>query len=269
MGNANASMRLLSSAAIGMQFKNHRKPENWIEPLAHMEIQSAKTSRFPVTYDQESFGLVKNLITAALLECCSVEEFNELKKTLIIECVAEQAHEDLLVFARKDPAAGCDPLFIAKAYTSYAAVMHYRLARWVYLNTAKPCNSLAHSLAAIISNRGKMLSGAEIHFRSSIGARFIIDHGVGTVIGQTSIVGNDCYILGGVTLGARGISNNTSALRHPRIGNRVQIGAFASVLGCVSVGDDAFIGPGCIVTKDVPPNARVQIKTSLQVLLTE
>lgn len=112
-----------------------------------------------------------------------------------------------------------------------------------------------------------MLSGAEVHFRSKIGARFIIDHGVGTVIGETSIIGDDCYILGGVTLGARGISSNASTQRHPKIGNRVQIGAFASVLGSVSIGDDAFIGPGCIVTKDVPPSARVQVKTSLQVLL--
>lgn len=234
-----------------------------------MDIQSAITSRFSPAYDQESFELVKNLITAALLECCSVDEFNELKRTLLIECVTEQAHEDLSAFACKDPAAGCDPLFIARTYTSYAAVMHYRLARWVYLNATKPCKSLTQSLAAIISRRGKMLSGAEIHFRSSIGSRFIIDHGVGTVIGETSIIGDDCYILGGVTLGARGISSNASTQRHPKIGNRVQIGAFASVLGSVSIGDDAFIGPGCVITKDVPPSARVQVKTSLQVLLTK
>lgn len=232
-----------------------------------MDIQSALISRFQPTYDQESFKLVRNLITAALLECCSVDEFNDLKRTLLIECVTEQAHEDLSAFACKDPAAGSDPLFVARTYTSYAAVMHYRLARWVFLNSKNPCHSPAQSLAAIISRRGKMVSGAEIHFRSSIGARFIIDHGMGTVIGETSIIGDDCYILGGVTLGARGISNNPSIARHPKVGNRVQIGAFASVLGSVSIGDDALIGPGCIVTQDVPPGARVQIKTSLQVLL--
>jgi serine O-acetyltransferase len=232
-----------------------------------MDTQSALNSRFPPAYDQESFKLVKNLITAALLDCCSVDEFNELRRTLLIECVTEQAHEDLSAFACKDPAAGGDPLFIARTYTSYAAVMHYRLARWVHLNATKPCKSLTQSLAAIISRRGKMLSGAEIHFRSSVGARFIIDHGVGTVIGETAIIGDDCYILGGVTLGARGISNNASTQRHPKIGDRVQIGAFASVLGSVSIGNDAFIGPGCIVTQDVPPRAHVQVKTSLQVLL--
>ncbi|WP_424804682.1 serine O-acetyltransferase, partial [Pseudomonas viridiflava] len=98
------------------------------------------------------------------------------------------------------------------------------------------CHSAAQSLAASISRRGKMLSGAEIDFRSRIGSRFVIDHGVGTVIGETTVIGNDCYILGGVTLGARGISSNGAVPRHPRIGNHVQIGAFANVLGNVSVG---------------------------------
>ena len=87
------------------------------------------------------------------------------------------------------------------------------------------------------------------------------------MIGETSIIGDDCYLLGGVTLGARGISSNPSVQRHPKIGNRVQIGAFASVLGFIDIGDDVLIGPGCIVTQDIPPGARVQVKTSLQVVL--
>ncbi|MBF7144693.1 MULTISPECIES: serine O-acetyltransferase [Pseudomonas] len=234
-----------------------------------MEIKSDLTWARPATPDQDSLQLVKNLIAAALLECCSIDELNALKKTPLIECVAEQANEDLLAFARKDPAAGCDPIFIARTYTSYAAVMHYRLARWIYLNAAKRSTPLMRSLAAIVSKRGKMLSGAEIHFHSSIGARLIIDHGVGTVIGETCTIGADCYILGGVTLGARGIGTNALALRHPQLGSRVQIGAFSSVLGCISVGDDAFIGPGCIITENVPAKARVQLKTSLQVLIPE
>ncbi|WP_440805831.1 serine O-acetyltransferase [Pseudomonas syringae] len=235
--------------------------------MPHFDIHSAITSTCSAAYDQESFQLVRNLVVAALLECCSVDEFNKLKETPLIESVSDQAHEDLLIFANKDPAAGSDPLFIARTYTSYAAVMHYRLAHRVHLTATKSCSSREQSLAAIISRRGKILSGAEIHFRSCIGARLIIDHGFGTVVGETSVIGDDCYILGGVTLGARGISNNFAMPRHPRIGNRVQIGAFSSVLGPVYVGDDAFIGPGCIVTKDVPPGARVQVKTSLQVVL--
>ena len=235
-----------------------------------METLSTLVHRTLRHYDQEALLYVKNLVTSALLECCSVEEFKELQQTDSVNCIAEKSYEDLLVFSQKDPAAGGDPLYIAKNYTSYAAVLHYRVAHWVHMNhRPNACHSAAQSLAASISRRGKMLSGAEIDFRSRIGSRFVIDHGVGTVIGETTVIGNDCYILGGVTLGARGISSNGAVPRHPRIGNHVQIGAFANLLGNVSVGDGAFIGPGCVITRDVPSGARVQVKTSLQVQLPE
>ncbi|GAB3377663.1 hypothetical protein GCM10027514_15260 [Azotobacter armeniacus] len=176
------------------------------------------------------------------------------------------AAEDLISFAKKDPASGRDPAFIARTYTSYSAVLHYRIANWLYRNDLGFQTSISdQSLPAMISRRGKLMSGAEIHFKSEIGARLIIDHGMGTVIGETAIIGDDCYILGGVTLGARGIEGNPSGQRHPKICNRVQIGAFASVLGNVLVGDDAFIGPGCIITSDIPSGARVKIKSSLQI----
>jgi len=235
-----------------------------------MELHSISFSRPTEDTNQESFELVKNLIRAALLECCSVADFYELQRTTIIEEAAEQAQADLAVFARKDPAAGADPLFIARTYTSYAAVLHYRLANRIYLHYRSSAGDLTlQSLAAMVSRRGKMLSGAEIHFRATIGERFIIDHGIGTVVGETATIGDDCYLLGGVTLGARGISGNPSQSRHPRLGDRVQIGAFTSILGAVNIGDDAFIGPGCIVTKDVPAGARVQVRTSLQVQFAE
>lgn len=232
-----------------------------------MDIQFVTTSKCLATSDQEPIKLVHNLILAALLECCSHEEFGHLRNTSMLAYVTRQVFEDLMTFAGKDPAASGDPMLIAKTYTSFAAVLHYRLANWVYINSRIYLASFEQCLAAIISRRGKLLSGAEINYRCHIGARFIIDHGVGTVIGETSIIGDDCYLLGGVTLGARGISSNPSVQRHPKIGNRVQIGAFASVLGFIDIGDDVLIGPGCIVTQDIPPGARVQVKTSLQVVL--
>lgn len=236
--------------------------------MAHMDMHTSAPFRLPVHYEQESFKLVNNLVTAALLECCSPHEFTVLARSSLIHDVAEQCHEDLLAFSMKDPAAAGDPILIARTYTSYAAVLHYRLAH--HVATVSPTSvPEQHCLAAIISRRGKMLSGAELHFRSRIGARFIIDHGVGTVIGETAVIGDDCYILGGVTLGARGISQNPSSPRHPRIGDRVQIGAFSSILGPVNIGNDAFIGPNCIVSKDVPARARVQVKTSLQMVFEQ
>lgn len=167
-----------------------------------MDMQSAVIARLPVPDEPETFKVVRNLVTSALLECCSVDEFEAFKETSVIQCVTEQAHADLQAFALKDPAAGRDLVFIARTYTSYSAVLHYRLAHWIYNNTAAAYGAGGQCLAAMISRRGKMLSGAEIHFRSRIGARFIIDHGMGTVIGETSTIGDDCYVLGGVTLGA-------------------------------------------------------------------
>lgn len=225
-------------------------------------VQRTQTPAFLL--DRDTRQLVENLIVAALLECCPAQEFARLGKTDLIAKVTTQACDDLSAFALKDPAAGRDPALIAHSYTSYAAVLHYRIAHWLYRHRQQS-QPMERSLPAIVSRRGKLLSGAEIHFRSEIGERFIIDHGIGTVIGETAIIGDDCYVLGGVTLGARGIENNPPERRHPRIGDRVQIGAFASVLGPVHVGDDAFIGPGCIITSDVPAGARVKVKTALQV----
>jgi serine O-acetyltransferase len=88
---------------------------------------------------------------------------------------------------------------------------------------------------------------------------------VGTVFGETAKIGDDCYILGGVTLGACGISNNINGKRHPTIGNRVQVGAFSRIFGTVNIGDDVFIGPHCTITEDISENSRVILRTSLQV----
>jgi serine O-acetyltransferase len=133
---------------------------------------------------------------------CSIDEFEALKETLVIESVSEQAHADLQAFAQKDPAAGRDLVFIAKTYTLTRRFCIIDLPIGFTSVIRPPPTAPANALAAMISRRGKMLSGAEIHFRSRIGARFIIDHGMGTVIGETSTIGDDCYVLGGVTLGA-------------------------------------------------------------------
>jgi serine O-acetyltransferase len=120
--------------------------------------------------------------------------------------------------------------------------------------------------ASLVSSRGKMLSGAELHPRCSIGKRFVLDHGVGTVFGETAVVGDDCYVLGGVTLGAIGIAANPCGKRHPTIGNRVQIGAFARIFGCVNIGDDVFIGSHCTVTSDVPAGSKVALRSCVQIV---
>ena len=144
---------------------------------------------------------------------------------------------------------------------------HYRLAHAIdaRADRAQDCEAIA-LYASMISSRGKVLSGAELHHKCRIGKRFVLDHGIGTVLGESSSIGDDCYLLGGVTLGARGIANNPKGKRHPSIGNRVQVGAFSRIFGAVSIGDDVFIGPHCTITEDIPAGSRVTLRTSVQIV---
>jgi serine O-acetyltransferase len=104
--------------------------------------------------------------------------------------------------------------------------------------------------ARLISNAGRFFTGIEIHPGAEIGDRFFIDHGMGVVIGETAIVGDDVTIYQGVTLGGTG---KQQGKRHPTVGSNVVIGAGAKILGDVTIGDGAKIGGGAVVLKDVPP----------------
>jgi serine O-acetyltransferase len=109
-------------------------------------------------------------------------------------------------------------------------------------------------LARWLSQIGRWVTGIEIHPGARIGKRFFIDHGMGVVIGETSIVGDDVLLYQGVTLGGTGIEKGK---RHPTIGNNVVIGAGAKVLGNITIGDNSYIGANAVVVKDVPPNSTV------------
>jgi serine O-acetyltransferase len=109
-------------------------------------------------------------------------------------------------------------------------------------------------LARMLSNWLRFLTGIEIHPGAKIGRRFFVDHGMGVVIGETAVIGDDVLIYHGVTLGGKEF---TRAKRHPTIGNNVMIGAESIVLGNITVGDNVQIGAGSVVTKDVAPNSIV------------
>ncbi len=174
-----------------------------------------------------------------------------------IPLCSDKCLQDFTAFLSKDPACNYNPNILIQ-YTSYKAVLHYRIANHVLNNYQEL--EIAHA----ISNRGKFLSHAEIHPASTIGNNFIIDHGIGTVIGETTIIGNDCYILGGVILGAYGISSNQHKKRHPTIGNNVQIGTRAKILGNITIGDNVFIGADCCITENIPSNTKVVLENSHQ-----
>jgi serine O-acetyltransferase len=104
------------------------------------------------------------------------------------------------------------------------------------------------------SHIARFLTGIEIHPAAKIGSRVFIDHGMGVVIGETAEVGDECTIYQGVTLGGTSLSHGK---RHPTLGRGVTIGANASVLGAITVGDNVKIGGGSVVVRDVPANATV------------
>ena len=204
---------------------------------------------------------------AALWECCPPEVVSYLQTSAVVDEARLALVGDAQAFARKDPASNGEVLKVIQTYTSFRAVLHCRLAHAMHARAEAAQDREAIALyASMISSRGKVLSGAELHHKCKIGKRFVLDHGIGTVLGESSSIGDDCYLLGGVTLGARGIANNPNGKRHPSIGNRVQIGAFSRIFGTVSIGDDVFISPHCTITEDIPARSRVTLRTSIQIV---
>ncbi len=102
-------------------------------------------------------------------------------------------------------------------------------------------------LARLISEVSRFITGIEIHPGAKVGKRFVIDHGVGVVIGETAVVGDDCLIYHGVTLG--GVSKTKDFKRHPSLGDNVLVGAGAKVLGPIEIGNGVRIGANSVVTK--------------------
>jgi serine O-acetyltransferase len=182
-----------------------------------------------------------------------------------LAAVIELAEGDITAFARRDPAAAGCWRYVWRSYGGLRAVVKYRVAHAVYTNGIDAPSDRHRLIARQISERTKAETGVEIHPAARIGRRFIVDHGIGTVIGETVTIGDDCYVLQGVVLGATGIAGNASGRRHPKIGNRVQIGGFARIFGPLVIGDDVLIAAGAVVTADVPGPARVIVNTQIQV----
>ena len=154
--------------------------------------------------------------------------------------------KDLQSVFKHDPAAR-SRIEVILTYSGFHALVMYRLAHFFHRHRYK-------LLARIISTLAKFFTGIEIHPAARIGEGVFIDHGVGVVIGETAVVGNNVVIYQGVTLGGTG---KDKGKRHPTIEDGVMISAGAKVLGPFTVGKNAKIGAGSIVLKEVPPNATV------------
>lgn len=155
-----------------------------------------------------------------------------------------RVREDIAAARRRDPAARSS-VEVLLIYSGLHAVWGHRLAHrmwaWRWFIAAR-----------FLSQLIRWVTGVEIHPAAIIGRRLFIDHGMGVVIGQTAVIGDDVLLYHGVTLGGTTL---VAGKRHPTIGNDVTIGAGASVLGPILIGDHSVVGANAVVVSSAPANS--------------
>jgi serine O-acetyltransferase len=152
--------------------------------------------------------------------------------------------EDIAVVFERDPAARTH-WEVLTTYPGVHALILHRFSHWLW-------HCRLRWMARFSSHIGRWLTGIEIHPGATIGRRVFIDHGMGVVIGETAVIGDDCTLYHGVTLGG---TSWKKGKRHPTLERGVVIGAGAKVLGPITVGEEAKIGSNAVVVKDVPAGA--------------
>lgn len=149
--------------------------------------------------------------------------------------------EDIAAARAGDPAAR-GTLTIGLVYSGLHAVWWHRLSHRMWRRGWR-------FVPRVLSQLVRGLTGIEIHPGAQLGRRLFIDHGMGVVIGETAVIGDDVLIYHGVTLGGTG---HDAGKRHPTVGNRVVIGAGAKLLGAIEIGDDCAIGSNAVVVRSAP-----------------
>ena len=158
----------------------------------------------------------------------------------------QSVREDIANVLDHDPAA-TSRIGVILCYPGLHALWAHRWSHWLWMRGLK-------MLARLHSQWARFFTGIEIHPGAEIGRRLFIDHGMGVVIGETSIVGNDVTMYQGVTLGGTG---KETGKRHPTIGNNVSIGSGAKLLGNIRIGDNCRVGAGSVVLRNVPDNSTI------------
>ncbi|MHA1384330.1 MAG: serine O-acetyltransferase [Candidatus Helarchaeota archaeon] len=171
-------------------------------------------------------------------------DFDHIKGHLIK--ILDQFSSDVCSAFEKDPAAR-SLVEVLTSYPGIKAILLHRIAHFFY-EIGLPF------VPRYISDLSRQITGIDIHPGAEIGSNFFIDHGSGTVIGETAVIGDNCTLYQNVTLG--GISLKREK-RHPTLGNNVVVGAGAKILGPVKIGNNVRIGANSVVTKDIPDNSVV------------
>jgi serine O-acetyltransferase len=154
--------------------------------------------------------------------------------------------EDIKVIFEQDPAAR-SYIEVILTYSGLHAIWSHRLAHVLHKRKF-------YFLARVVSQVSRFFTGIEIHPGATIGKRLFIDHGMGVVIGETCEIGDNVTIYQGVTLGGTG---KEKGKRHPTVKNNALIATGAKVLGSITIGENAKIGAGSVVLRDVPSNSTV------------
>jgi serine O-acetyltransferase len=154
--------------------------------------------------------------------------------------------EDVAAVFESDPAAR-SYLEVVILYPGLHAVWAHHLSHWLWRHHIR-------FMARFVSQVARLFTGIEIHPGAEIGRRLFIDHGMGTVIGETAVVGDDVTLYQGVTLGGTG---KEKGKRHPTVGNNVSIGSGAKLLGNITIGDNCRVGAGSVVLRSVPANSTI------------
>lgn len=165
---------------------------------------------------------------------------------LAVVFVAVIFHSEIKATRERDPAAK-NILEILLLYSGLHALIFYRIAHILW-------RLKIPIIPRLISQLARFLTGIEIHPGAAIGNSLFIDHGMGVVIGETAIIGNNVTIFQGATLGGTG---KETGKRHPTLGDNVVVGAGAKVLGNITIGNNSYIGANAVVIRDVPANATV------------
>ncbi len=158
----------------------------------------------------------------------------------------KRLREDINCVFDRDPAAR-NSFEVLTAYPGVHALLWHRVNHFLWRIHLK-------WLARMLSQFTRFLTGIEIHPGAQIGRRFFIDHGMGVVIGETAVIGDDVTLYHGVTLGGTSLNKGK---RHPTLGNDVVVGAGAKVLGPITLANGSRVGSNAVVVKDIPENATV------------
>ncbi|PHR55423.1 MAG: serine O-acetyltransferase [Robiginitomaculum sp.] len=226
-------------SALQSEAQNYSEKERALSSLLYASI-----------LDQSSFC---RALANHLAEKLATPEFTSLQlRKLFIEVfradgnLVESAATDLVAVMERDPA--CTSHLQAFLYfKGFMALQTHRVAHSLW-------NEGREFLSYHLQSRSSELFGVDINPAAKFGRGIMLDHATGLVAGETSVVGDGCSILHGVTLGGTGKDNED---RHPKIGQNVLIGAGAKILGNIKIGDGARIAAGSVVLKDVPARCTV------------